>query len=102
MSHVEGINTMRETAQEYIDRVMTRSKDFYKTPEAMMDEMIGLMSNLRNTSSKDEERRWELAVAVSEAWHTILWSQKHDRADRLVNSIMSFIEVYDPLLRNKS
>lgn len=81
---------MKETAEEYISRVTKSAKEYYKKPEVMIDEQIQLLTNIK-TNIKDKEKLWDIAVAVSEAYHVVLWVNENEKATRLVNTIFSWV-----------
>lgn len=83
---------MKETAEQYVERKIKEAKEFYITPENMLDEMTRLIEGVKGRDSVTEREKWELAVALSEAWHVIIWVKDEDKAKRLVNTIVSFVK----------
>lgn len=83
--------TNKETKKEYVDRIVSQSKDCYKEPENMIDEQIELLNRCKSLYKEDKEKLWLLAVAVSEAYHLIIWVDEKERKERLINTIISFI-----------
>lgn len=86
-----SFSTKPETADEYLERVRRESKEFYKTPDKMIDEMIRLMAGAKENLKDDDDRLWDLAIAVNEAWHIMLFVAKEKRVQRLATTMISWI-----------
>lgn len=82
---------MKETAEEYLKRVTREAKEFYKSPDKLIDENIRLLSGIKE-HIKDEDKLWDFAVAVSEAYHVVLYVNNEDRPKRLINTIVSWVK----------
>lgn len=81
---------MKQTAEEYVEKVVNESKQYYKTPQAMIDEQIKLLEGIK-TADMSEDEKWCLIIAVSEAYHIVLWNYGREHSQRLVNTIVSFV-----------
>lgn len=83
----------KETDEEYVARVVTENKEYYKTPDALVDQMSQLITGLKHKECRlSEEQKWRMLSAVSEAWHVMLFEFKEDYSSRLVNTILSFLK----------
>ena len=81
----------RETAEEYVARVIQEAKDFYKEPELMINEQIKLLEGVKENYKNKKDDMWRIAVGVSEAYHICVWWGQKNNATRLINTIISFM-----------
>ena len=83
--------TVAETASEYVERVISKSKEYYAEPEKMIDEQIRLLEGVKENYKNKKDDMWRIAVGVSEAYHICIWWGEKNNSTRLVNTIVSFL-----------